>query len=60
MPRILCCLAIGLAGLLSHAGDVAPNFSLPDVNPGSPRTTRMVSPRDYIMQVTGFYFGDAG
>lgn len=36
-----------------------PDFSLRDVNPGSPRSNTMVSPRDYVLQVSGYYFGAA-
>jgi hypothetical protein len=35
------------------------NFSLPDVNPNSDTTGEMVSPRDYLGQVTAWYFGHA-
>jgi hypothetical protein len=37
-----------------------PDFSLPDTNPNSPRYTALVSPRDYLLQVSGYYFGSAG
>lgn len=37
-----------------------PDFSLPDTNPNSPRYTALVSPRDYLLQVSGYYFGAAG
>jgi hypothetical protein len=36
------------------------NFSLPDVNSNSFRSNAMVSPRDYLLQVSGYYFGAAG
>lgn len=36
-----------------------PDFSLQDVNPNSPRYGEMLSPRDYIGQVAGFYFTHA-
>ena len=36
------------------------NFSLSDVNANSPRANAMVSPRDYLLQVSGYYFGAAG
>jgi hypothetical protein len=44
----------------ARAGEVLPDFSLQDVNPASPRANTMVSPRDYLLQVSGYYFGDAG
>ena len=36
-----------------------PDFSLLDVNPESLRGGQPVSPRDYLLQVSGFYFGTA-
>jgi len=36
-----------------------PDFRLPDVNPTSPRYEAAVSPRDYRLQVSGYYFGAA-
>jgi hypothetical protein len=36
-----------------------PDFRLPDVNPTSPRFGAAVSPRDYRLQVSGYYFGAA-
>ena len=49
------------AVLLSAASALAqmPDFRLTDVSALSPRRGTTVSPRDYIMQVTGFYFGGA-
>ena len=35
------------------------NFSLPDVNPASATYGQDVSPRDYLGQVSAWYFGDA-
>jgi hypothetical protein len=32
------------------------DFSLEDANPVSPRYTEMVSPRDYLQRVSGWYF----
>jgi hypothetical protein len=37
----------------------APDFRLQDANMGSPRRGTAVSPRDYVMQVSGYYFGAA-
>jgi hypothetical protein len=37
----------------------AANFSLPDVNPNSASFQSQVSPRDYLQQVSGWYFGHA-
>jgi hypothetical protein len=40
-------------------GDLAPDFSLLDVNPASPTSGQPVSPRDYLQRVSGWYFGHA-
>jgi len=37
----------------------ATDFSLMDVNPSSPRFNQAVSPKDYLKQVSGWYFGHA-
>ena len=39
--------------------EVVPDFSLMDVNPASPTHDQPVSPRDYLQQVSGWYFGHA-
>ncbi|MCO6439259.1 MAG: hypothetical protein J5J06_19380 [Phycisphaerae bacterium] len=39
------------------APDALPDFSLTDVNPASARTQQPVSPRDYLGQVSAWYFG---
>ena len=36
--------------------EAMPDFLLEDLNPGSVRFGRMVSPRDYLEQVSGWYF----
>lgn len=41
------------------AAQPVPDFSLPDVNGNSPRYHALVSPRDYLLQVSGYYFADA-
>jgi hypothetical protein len=38
----------------------APDFSLTDVAPESPRFGQQVSPRDYLGKVSGWYFGHSG
>lgn len=35
------------------------DFSLTDINPSSPRCGEVVSPRDYLEQVSGWYFTHA-
>jgi hypothetical protein len=37
-----------------------PDFSLQDVNATSPTAGTQVSPRDYLEQVSGWFFGEAG
>lgn len=37
--------------------DVAPEFSLQDVNPNSATTGRTVTPRGYLARVSAWYFG---
>jgi hypothetical protein len=37
----------------------APDFSVVDVNETSPRFDEMVSPRDYLGEVSAWYFGHA-
>ena len=32
------------------------NFSLPDINPASPTLGQNISPRDYLQQISGWYF----
>ena len=39
--------------------ELAPDFSLEDVNPTSATFGMPVSPRDFIGTVTGWYFGHA-
>ena len=48
-------LILSLAPLFAQA----PDFRLWDVSVSSPRRGALVSPRDYIMQVSGYYFGAA-
>ena len=40
-------------------GSLAPDFSVRDVNPTSPRHDENVSPRDYVGGVSAWYFGHA-
>jgi hypothetical protein len=64
----LLVVALGAALLASACSDDTqspppdlrvPDFSLPDVNPASPRAGTNVSPRDYEGQVSAWYFGHA-
>jgi hypothetical protein len=54
VPQLLLAL-LGTATVLAQA----PDFRLTDVGSLSPRRGKIVSPRDYIMQVSGYYFGAA-
>ena len=55
---LLAGVALSVA-LASRAADLVPDFKLADVNRASPRYPSKVSPRDYLLQVSGYYFGDA-
>ncbi len=39
--------------------EMAPDFALVDVNETSSTYNRSISPRDYLQQVSGWYFGHA-
>lgn len=57
-----CLLAAEAAFVWSDAAEAeatiaAPDFSLVDVNPNSSRHGEQVSPRDYLQQVSAYYFG---
>ncbi|GAB4132068.1 MAG: hypothetical protein Kow001_24880 [Acidobacteriota bacterium] len=49
-----------MAWALVTQAQPVPDFQLQDVNPGSPRHQQPVSPRDYLLQVSAWYFGAAG
>ncbi|NUO48314.1 MAG: hypothetical protein HOV80_05605, partial [Polyangiaceae bacterium] len=49
----------GGAPYMLAVGDLAPDFSLLDVNPASSTSGQPVSPRDYLQRVSGWYFGHA-
>jgi hypothetical protein len=53
-------LVLLLVSAWAHASEPLPDFRLMDVNPNSARSGTTVSPRDYVMQVSGYYFGHAG
>jgi hypothetical protein len=48
----------GITGPIA-VGQVVPDFGLLDVNTASPSSGAVVSPRDYLEQVSGWYFGHA-
>lgn len=47
-----------LDGAAASAGDPRPDFSLEDVNSASLTYQQPVSPRDYLEQVSGWYFAN--
>jgi hypothetical protein len=51
---------VGCALAVCVQAQPAPDFQLADVNTNSLRFDAQVSPRDYLLQVSGYYFGDAG
>ena len=59
MRRTIWSVVFVLTASFIHAGDVAPDFALVDANTYSTRYGQVVSPRDYILQVSGYYFGEA-
>lgn len=54
----MTCLWVGLVS--GWSGEVLPDFRLTNVNPNSVRYRQQISPRDYLLQVTGYYFSGAG
>jgi hypothetical protein len=40
-------------------GNVMPDFSLQDVNPNSATTGQQISPRQFVGQISAWYFGHA-
>ena len=56
-------LAVWVVLLLTSGAAVgAPiaSFALNDLNPGSPRTGQVLSPRDYGQWISAYYFGNEG
>jgi len=56
--------AFGMVGFLvavmATQAQLVPDFSLLDINPASPRYGTTVSPRNYRLQVSGYFFGGFG
>ena len=46
-----------LSQFAGWAAGLVSDFKLTDVNPRSERYMAPVSPRDYLLQVSGYYFG---
>jgi len=61
MKRLLpfAMLLAAACGGGSSAPGPAPDFLLQDVNPNSPTSGMNVSPRDYVGNASGYYFGAA-
>jgi hypothetical protein len=59
MQRIISCGLLFFGCILSWAAEQVPDFTLRDVNLKSNRQGGPVSPRDYRLQVSGYYFGAA-
>jgi len=62
MRKLCGSLAVLLGVATSQTAESASvaDFRLLDVNPKSIRGNSLVSPRDYLLQVSGYYFGEAG
>ena len=58
LSRASLVLGVGIA--ITMAGESAPDFQIIDQNPNSERYGSPVSPRLYLLQVSGYYFGSAG
>jgi hypothetical protein len=52
-------LVLMVSFVMSPASTPVSDFKLHDVNPNSVRRNSPVSPRDYLLQVSGYYFGKA-
>jgi hypothetical protein len=51
--------AILMDSSVAVAGAIVPDFALTDVNPNSSTYNQAVSARDYLGQVSAWYFGHA-
>ncbi|MBM3839394.1 MAG: hypothetical protein FJ398_15770 [Verrucomicrobia bacterium] len=60
MSRLIWNLGLSLVATVSWASAPVSDFHLLDANPNSERRSAQVSPRDYLLQVSGYYFGAAG
>jgi hypothetical protein len=58
--KLLSWIILSVSLVAPRAAEPVPDFQLLDHNPNSPRFGRSVTPRDYLLQVSGYYFGDAG
>lgn len=60
MRRAIITLGVMIGIGSGLAIEPAPDFHLADVNTNSLRFQAKVSPRDYVLQVSGYYFATAG
>jgi hypothetical protein len=59
MRSILRILSLFAVSFAAFGQDPLPDFHLKDVSYTSPRRNTLVSPRDYLRQVSAYYFTDA-
>jgi hypothetical protein len=59
MKNILLGGSLLFGVILAPAAEQVPVFSLRDMNLKSNRQGGLVSPRNYLLQVSGYYFGAA-
>jgi hypothetical protein len=59
MKGLIWSLVALFSALAVDAAQPVEDFHLSDTNPSSPRKAGVVSPRDYLLQVSGYYFGAA-
>ncbi|MBM3823239.1 MAG: hypothetical protein FJ404_10195 [Verrucomicrobia bacterium] len=57
--RVSLALLMAVMTAFARAATPEADWRLPDENPNSPRFHASVSPRDYVFQVSAFYFGSA-
>jgi hypothetical protein len=57
--RLILRIVLASAGMAAAFAQPVPDFQLRDVSAASTRHAAVVSPRDYIMQVSGYYFGSS-
>jgi hypothetical protein len=56
---VLLLLFMGLGAARAQVSSM-PDFELKDFNPSSPRNGRLVSPRDYLLHISAYYFASTG
>ncbi len=60
MRGLFLCMLLMFGSARMRAAEQVPDFKLTDVSMRSNRQGTQVSPRDYLLQVSAYYFGDAG